>query len=132
VYSRFAAVNNVCGYEVGQVAEPQAGCLAFAMAVLPRLNHLILPAADNLNRILVHDRVLNRDAGNVRVKEQLEEGRALFHVPPAARLCVQPADSAVCEVSTGGVRNEKVPPFSQHFACIALIVAFGGYRGLSG
>ena len=62
-----------CWLELGQSLEPQASTFLLLVAEHPRLDDLVGATANDILGVLVHDRILDGDVGDVGLKQLLEE-----------------------------------------------------------
>jgi hypothetical protein len=127
-----AAADDIGGLQAGQVFEPEAGALGFAMAELPRLDALGKFAVidDPRLRVLVHHRIFDADAFDRRVPEGGEEIAGLVELAPyllqrlARRRDREPSHTGIAKPRAGRVRDhEQVPAIVQMIAGIAADVA---------
>ncbi|MDA1298347.1 MAG: hypothetical protein O3B04_10205, partial [Chloroflexi bacterium] len=68
------------------------------MAVLIGLHGLVLPPADDLDRVFVHDRVFNGYAWHWQVENPPEQFPGFTHQRPSSRSLMQPSDAGVAQV----------------------------------
>ena len=127
------AVYNVCRLQWRKAVEPEACGLDLAVAELPRLDDLILPASDDGAAVLVHDRVLYGYQRYAGMKELQEELRGLGHLMPpefvpAAVGPVEPPDAAIREERTWRMKNRQIPAVVQMIQDIALDMRTRAFR----
>lgn len=112
--TRRTPINDLGRGQQGQVFEPQTGRLSLPVPKHPRLDHLILSAADDLFGVPMLDRIFDRDARDRRFQNQPKKFSAFTHQFPAlgvalSAFLVEPPRAAVCQVCAGRMRNHQIP-----------------------
>lgn len=116
MHSCFPAIDNAGRPELRQPLEPETGRLRFAVAKLPRLNHLIGlsdPCADDAHWVFESD---TRDRSGEKKPDKLQRLRLLFS------LFSKPPCSGHGQVSAWRVSYHHIPAITQNVPYVALVV----------
>ena len=122
----FPPLDNIRRNKEREVLKPEARSLRFAVTELPRLNELVRPAANQRQRVAVHDGVLDGAIGDmISPVEQPEKLDACLHVRPpgfvarAVRVG-QPANAAVGQEAANRMGDQQAPGVGKDLTHVAL------------